>query len=89
MTDLDPQEVPTDSPEDNSASESVTEFGIDVEAPLLERQDMSVIAYADWAKISGKGSGSFIGSTSRVRPRCGEDMSGEGAIGRFLPRFVA
>lgn len=63
VTDNDPQEIPTDAPDDNPASESVTEFGLDVELPLLERQDMSLIAYADWAKISGKGSGSFIGST--------------------------
>ncbi|KPJ85124.1 MAG: hypothetical protein AMS17_14905 [Spirochaetes bacterium DG_61] len=63
VTDHDPQEIPTEAPDDDPASESVTEFGLDVELPLLERQDMSLIAYADWAKISGKGSGSFIGST--------------------------
>jgi hypothetical protein len=67
VTDLDPQELPTDSPEDDPASESVTEFGLDVEMPLLERQDMSLIAYADWATISGKGSGSFIGSSYTYR----------------------
>ena len=65
VTDLDNKEDPTeDPPGDNSASESgITEYGLDIEAPLLERQDMSVIAYADWAKISGKGNGSWIGST--------------------------
>ena len=67
VTDLDPQEDPTESPDDNPASESVTEFGLDVEVPLLERQDMNLIAYADWATISGKGSGSFIGSTYTYR----------------------
>ncbi len=63
VTDLDPQEKPPDSPKDDPLSESVTEYGIDIELPLLERQNMNLIAYADWAKISGKGSGSFIGST--------------------------
>jgi hypothetical protein len=65
VTDLDNKEVPTEDPTpDNPASQSgITEYGLDIEAPLLERQDMSVIAYADWAKISGKGMGSWIGST--------------------------
>ena len=67
VTDLNPKEKPTEPPKLNDASESVTEYGLDVELPLLERQDMSLIAYADWAKISGAGSGSFIGSTYTYR----------------------
>jgi hypothetical protein len=50
-------------PVDNSASETVTEFGLDVELPILQKQDMSLIAYSDIAKISGKGTGGFVGST--------------------------
>ena len=63
VKDIDTQEDPIEKPEPFSKSESVTEYGIDIELPLLERQNMNLIAYADWAKISGKGSGSFIGST--------------------------
>jgi len=74
VTDLDPMEIndPTDpsypdysSPRDNPDSKGnrVTEFGIDTEVPLLQRGQLSIISYADWAKISGKGSGALIGST--------------------------
>ncbi len=66
VADMDPQEDPAErfkKPGDNPASESVTEFGLDVELPLLQREHMSLIAYSDWAMISGKGTGAFIGST--------------------------
>lgn len=72
VTDRDPQEItdPGDpnyddysSPKDNPASDPVTELGLDTELPLLQRQNMSLITYADWAKIVGKGSGSMLGST--------------------------
>jgi len=72
VTDLDQQEIndPGDpnyknyhSPKDNPNSKSVTEFGLDTELPLLQREKMSLITYADWAKISGKGNGSLVGAT--------------------------
>jgi hypothetical protein len=63
ITDLDPQDDPAEHPGDSSSSESVTEFGIDAEMPLLLREDMSLIAYADWAVIFDKGSGAFLGTT--------------------------
>ena len=66
VADLDPQEDPAErfeKPVDNSASESVTAFGLDVELPLLQKKNMSLIAYSDWAMISGKGNGALIGST--------------------------
>jgi len=72
VMDVDPKEIndPTDpdydkyhSPRDNPSSKTVAEFGIDTELPIFEKENMSLITYADWAKISGKGSGSFVGST--------------------------
>ena len=63
VTDADPLERPTDVPEDNPASDGVAEFGIDVEVPLLEKEGMSLVTYADWAKIVEKGSGAFVGGT--------------------------
>jgi hypothetical protein len=67
VTDRDPQESPLEYTEDNPASESVTEFGLDAQMPLMARQDSSLVAYADWAKISGKGSGGLIGSRYTYR----------------------
>ena len=61
VTDGDTLELPTEVPEDNPASERVAEFGIDVEVPLLEKEGMSLVAYADWAKIVERGSGGFVG----------------------------
>ena len=74
VTDLDPLEVndPTNpdyekyrSPKDNPDSKDnrVKEFGIDTEVPLLQKGKLSIISYADYAKIGGKGSGGLIGST--------------------------
>jgi hypothetical protein len=63
VTDQDPQENPLDVPEDDPASEGVTEYGADVELPLLEKERTSLVAYADWAKIVDGGSGALIGST--------------------------
>jgi hypothetical protein len=66
VTDRDPQENPAkrfERPVDNPHSDPVTEFGLDVELPLLQKQDLSIIAYTDWAMISGKGSGAWVGST--------------------------
>lgn len=73
VTDLDTLEIndPTDpdydkysSPKDNpdSKDNKVTEVGLDAELPLLKKGNMSVITYMDLAKISGKGSGSLIGT---------------------------
>ena len=42
---------------------SVSELGLDVELPLLQKQDMSLIAYSDYANIIDRGQGAFIGST--------------------------
>jgi hypothetical protein len=61
VTDTDTLELPTEVPEDNPASGRVAEFGIDVEVPLLEKEGMSLVAYADWAKIVERGSGGFVG----------------------------
>jgi hypothetical protein len=61
VTDGDTLELPTEVPEDNPASERVAEFGIDVEVPLLVKEGMSLVAYADWAKIVERGSGGFVG----------------------------
>ncbi|MGQ9617169.1 MAG: hypothetical protein ACUVWJ_12315 [Spirochaetota bacterium] len=64
IMDADPQEDPlTDPLGDNPKSDSVTTFGVDTELPLLEREVMSLITYADWASIGGKGSGAMLGST--------------------------
>lgn len=71
VTDVDNKELKDDDaidrrvnkPVDDPASETVTEFGIDVELPILQKQDMNLIAYSDLAKISGKGTGGFVGST--------------------------
>jgi hypothetical protein len=63
VTDQDPQENPLDVPEDDSASEGVSEYGVDVELPLLEKDRTSLLAYADWAKIVDGGSGALLGST--------------------------
>lgn len=72
VTDRDPQEI-TDtadpnyekygSPKDNPNSTPVSEFGLDTELPIFQKGKMSLITYADWAKIAGKGSGSLIGAT--------------------------
>ena len=78
VTDLDTQEVndPTNpdyddysAPKDHPDSKDnrVTELGIDTEVPLLERESLSVIAYADWATIVEKGNGAMIGSTLTYR----------------------
>ena len=61
----DPQNVDYPSygaPNDNPGSEKVSEIGVDVELPIIERRDMRLITYADWALILGKGTGGFIGS---------------------------
>jgi hypothetical protein len=63
VTDLDPQDDPADHPGDSSSGEDVTEFGVDAEMPLLLRENMSLIAYADWAAILDKGNGAFVGAT--------------------------
>ncbi len=72
VTDLDTKEVnnPADpnytnysSPMDNPGSEKVIEVGVDVEVPLIEQEDLSLVSYTDWAFIGGKGTGAFVGST--------------------------
>jgi hypothetical protein len=66
VTDRDPNEDPEKrfkKPYDSSKSNPVTEFGLDVELPLLQKQDMSLIAYSDYANIIDRGQGAFIGST--------------------------
>jgi len=67
VIDVDPQEIPLSDeygpPKDNPASDTVSTYGLDTELPIFDRGDMSLVTYADWAKIRGKGSGSIIGST--------------------------
>jgi len=60
---LDPSHEGYGAPMDNPGSEKVTEIGADVELPIIERRDMRLITYADWAVILGKGTGGFVGST--------------------------
>jgi hypothetical protein len=67
VTDIDPQEVPVDSPEDNSASVSVSVYGFDIGIPLIDKQDVSLLAYVDWAQIREKGNGFTVGSTFNYR----------------------
>ncbi len=69
VVDTDPQEDTTSEdygpPHDNPASNTVIVYGLDSELPLFDRGDMSLITYADWAKIGGKGNGTVLGSTYR------------------------
>ncbi len=69
VADLDPQEMPLSNdygpPKDNPDSDGVSILGIDTEVPIFERGQSSLIAYADWATITGKGNGSIIGTTYR------------------------
>jgi hypothetical protein len=67
VTDQDPQENPLNVPEDNPASESVSEYGLDAELPVLEKDRTSLVVYADWAKIVDGGSGALVGSTFTCR----------------------
>jgi protein associated with RNAse G/E len=71
VTDLDTKEVndPSNpdyaayrSPNDNPGSDKIVEVGVDAEVPIIEQKDMSLITYADWAAIMGKGTGGFVGS---------------------------
>jgi hypothetical protein len=71
VTDLDTKEIndPSNpdyavyrSPYDNPGSEQIVEIGVDVEVPIIEEKQMSLITYADWAAIMGKGTGGFVGS---------------------------
>jgi len=69
VMDLDPQEIQLSEeygpPHDHPDSETVSIVGIDTEAPIFQRGPSSLIAYADWATINGKGNGSIIGTTYR------------------------
>ncbi|MFN3412017.1 MAG: hypothetical protein ACK4YF_07660 [Exilispira sp.] len=61
--DSDPKETKIDDMTltDNSASSTIGIFGIDVEFPLIQKEIAYLYLYADYAAISGKGSGVEIG----------------------------
>jgi hypothetical protein len=69
VTDLDPLQqyssMDVGPPSDNPASTPVTTFGIDAGLPLVQNDDMDVMAYVDWGAVSGRGQGISAGADLR------------------------
>jgi len=55
----------TKPPKNNPASETVTTFGVDAGLPIIMREDMDLVTFADWSLISGKGNGFTFGTNFR------------------------
>jgi hypothetical protein len=54
VTDIDPDQ-------DRATDDNVVEYGLDVELPVLKTPVLQTLLYADFAKISGQGSGRALG----------------------------
>lgn len=52
-------------PKDNSASDTVTTFGLDAGLPIIQSEDMDLVTYVDWGIIVGRGNGISAGADFR------------------------